>query len=147
MSLGDFVMNRIIMMLILMFLVGCQTVAVPQEDPVQFHPPRPIPPTLSVPEWNVLTPATCSDKLGDNACYTLQMCQNILIKYGISDFSKCPDPATSYTYMALVWEDYLIMGQNMQVIIQAFKEYNALLCYYRDDLNELQCVPYKPREE
>lgn len=83
------------------------------EDIEQFHPARPLPIQMITPEWKMLTPSTVDSYIKDDE---------------------------QYTYMAITWEDYLMMGQNMQSIIKYLKDNNVLLCYYRKDLKEPQCI-------
>lgn len=48
------------------------------------------------------------------------------------------------TYVALTWQDYLSLGQNMQQIMVYIKSDRVLLCYYRKDLNEAKCKDVPP---
>jgi hypothetical protein len=81
------------------------------------HPARPMPTSLIAPEWKVLTATTHDSLLSENS---------------------------QYSYMCISWEDYLIMGQNMNNLGAFIKGQNALLCHYRKDLNEVECKPYAP---
>ena len=90
------------------------------EDLGTFHPARPVPISMISPEWKLVTPTT----------------HNSIIKQG-----------DAYSYMCLTWEDYLVLGQNMQSIKKYLKDDNALLCYYRKDLKEVECIPYLPEEK
>lgn len=107
-----------ILILLIIILTGCETIfAVKEID--QFHPARSLPVSVTAPKWNLLTPTTHDTIIVDD---------------------------TAYSYMCLSWENYLVMGQNMQNIIKGFKDYNALLCYYRKELKEVVCKEYLPNE-
>ena len=89
-------------------------------DEKTFHPSRPLPITLTTIKWDVINQKTYQD-------------------YVVNDASS---------YMCLKWEDYLTMGQNMQVILKNYKDQQALLCYYRKDLHEKECEAYQqPKAE
>ena len=103
-----------IVCLLLLCLLGCTSTPTPPivvDTPI-FHPPIPEPVKITPPKWVILTPST----------------KDVIIQ-----------EENAYSYMCLSWEDYLVMGQNMQIIIHGFKEYHTLLCYYRKDLNEIEC--------
>lgn len=108
---------KLSIILVSLFLVGCITTSSVKkvEKPPQFHPGRPMPVQMMDVEWKLLTPTTHDNLINDGS---------------------------AYSFMMLTWEDYLVMGQNMQNIIRGFKDYNSLLCYYRKDLKEVECVPY-----
>jgi len=89
------------------------------EKKVVFHPAAPRPIVLSNIEWRVITPTTKDEYL------------------------KVDD----YSYMCLDWNEYLILGQNMQSIISKFSEYEAVLCYYRADIKETRCLKFHPPVE
>lgn len=88
------------------------------EEKVQFHPAAPRPIVLNNIEWRVITPTTKEDYLA----------------------------VEDYSYMCLDWNEYLILGQNMQSIISKFGEYDAILCYYRKDLKEPRCIKYEAKD-
>lgn len=93
-----------------------KTIYPPKYLPDQtFHPAmiRPLT-TNSTMEFKTLTPSTNSDILSGG----------------------------KYAYQCLSWNDYLILGQNMQLILSKFDEYEAMLCYYRRSLKEERCKKF-----
>lgn len=115
-------MKYIYIILISLLLTSCswfkETFVV--EDMKEFHPSRPMPINMIAPEWRLVTSIT----------------HDTIIK---------KDEA--YTFMCLSWEDYLVMGQNMQNIIKNLKDNEALLCYYRKDLKEPVCEKYNIKDK
>lgn len=111
-------MKNIIICSLLICLCSCATPVVTQTEIPVFHPARPMPMNLIEPEFKLLVPKTRDTILVDN-----------------------------YSLMCTTWEDYLVMGQNMQEITRITKDYETLLCYYRKDLNELNCMPTKKPSE
>lgn len=46
---------------------------------------------------------------------------------------------TPYVMMSMSWDTYLTLGKYFQELKGKFKEYNALLCFYRQSLEESIC--------
>jgi len=117
-------MKIISVMLIAIFISGCSLFD--KKDPITQPPervekpvihPAPIRPLNlnDAMEWETLTPDTHDDIIVDE----------------------------KYAFQCLSWNDYLILGQNMQTILAKFDEYEGVLCYYRKDLKEPKCVRFK----
>lgn len=112
---------KFICILLLTLLTSCGWMKqIVVEDLADFHPARPTPINMIAPEFKLVTPTT----------------HDSIIKKG-----------EAYTYMCTTWEDYLVMGQNMQNIIKNLKDNEALLCYYRKDLKEPVCEKYNTQEK
>lgn len=108
-------MKRLLILMTLT-IVGC-AVKTTDPKPMQvMHPSRPNPVNMTPVVWRALVPQTKEDLTATN----------------------------DYSYMCLDWSGYLTMGQNMQSMLRYIKDENALLCYYRKDLNEIQCTPASP---
>lgn len=88
-----------------------------ESAPPQFHPPRPDPVNLKDIHFKVLTYDTI---------------QKVIEKEGVDTL-----------YIALTWEDYLALGDNMNRLSAYIKGTNALLCYYRKDVDEVMCSGVK----
>lgn len=124
-------MRTISVLLLTLAMTGCiwgkkdPVVMPPNEiEKQEFHPPsiRPVQLNTAM-TFKTLTPDTSGEILSDG----------------------------NYAYQCLSWNDYLILGQNMQSILSKFDEYEGLTCYYRRDLKEFRCekfnIPARKQED
>lgn len=119
-------LNKLIVItMTLLLTVGCtwfkpekEIVYVNIDPPPTIHPDRPYSPEIvHRPHFETLTPDT------RDAILT----------------------GPNYVYMILSWQDYLSLGQSEQITNHHIYSLNALLCHYRQELNEDVCKPYLDR--